>query len=1424
MRLLSLIALLFSSLTTQAAPLRVLFLGDDGPHHPAARFAQLEPVFTARGIALTYTSDAACLSPETLKQYDALMVYANTEVITPTQEKSLLDYVENGGAFLPIHCTSFAFQNSPQVIGLVGAQFRSHQTGVFRTKIVAPGHPVMKGFPGFESWDETYVHIKHNLVGRTVLETRIEGDIEEPWTWVREQGQGRVFYTAWGHDHRTWSHPGFQTLLERGLLWATKRDPATIPSYIDAPMMTPITGQESEFTFVPAKVPFYPAGKQWGTTADPIPKMPQPLSPERSVNHFTTPVGFELKLFASDADFQGGKPIATAWDERGRLWACVTVDYPNEMQKPGAGRDKIVILEDSNQDGKADKFYVFAENLSIPTSVTIAYGGVVVHQAPDTLFLKDTNGDGKADFRQVLLHGWGTKDTHSGPSNLRYGFDGYYTGMCGYSGFNGTVNGEEIKFGQGLYRIKLARVVNDPHKLKCDKLEFLRSTSNNSWGVGFTEDGKLLGSTANGCPMVHLAVPNRFYESAAGLPVGPLPNVALDDRYHPVTDKVRQVDVHGGFTSAAGCGVYTSRSYPKEYWNQAAFVCDPTGHLCATFLLQPAGADVVSRYGWNLLAARDEWAAPIDAQVGPDGQVWVVDWYNYIVQHNPTPAGFTTGKGNAYETPLRDKKHGRIWRVVSQSGTPDVIPKLDTVEDRIAALGHPNLTWRFHAQRLLAESGDATIVAKLAPLLTDREVDELGLNAKVLHAAWLTSQLGGGLPGSLATHPAASVRRASALLATPTVTFDADPTVRLAQLLRLAESPPSPAGGAAMATLFTDSQGWRPFVGGLLPAERDAVVMAAGKQFGPLVASLAGVPSAPPTENARAIAQAAQAAATRDPALPDRVLAAGLPVPLIRVTATGFALGLPSRSKQSFTPAGQAAFGKLLATSGAAERGALLRLAGRYDAKGLEPQLQALVAGLLATVSDNKSSTTARISAALQAIELRPSDDAVAKQIVAQVSASAPPELVEGLLMALDKSQSDAAGIALVPTLPALTGVTRTAAARVVLARSGSGKAFLDAVESGKVRFDAIALDQKVALSRHPDPAIAARAGKLLAAGGGLPDPDRQRVVVALSPQLARTGDANHGRQVFETHCAKCHKHGDKGGEVGPDLTGMAAHPKEELLIAILDPSRSVEGNFRTYTASTLDGRVISGLLASETKTAVELVDAEGKHHNLRRDDLDALAESALSLMPTGFEKAMPPTDLGDLLEFLTLKGQFVPLPLVEVATADSANGLFFDANPEKFAFADTTPKTYGGVPFALCATGKPNIVMLNGPNGDMAPRMPKVVSLPCNSAAKAVHILGGVGGWSYPATPRGTVSLIVRLRYAGGATEEHELVNGVHLADYIRRVDVAGSTFATMVNGHQVRTIRVVPKGQGVIERIELIKGRDASAPIVFAVTVERP
>jgi putative membrane-bound dehydrogenase-like protein len=844
------LSLLGISAAQSAEPLKLLFLGDSGHHQPAARFKDLQPAMKERGIELTYTDKMEDINAENLGKYAGLVIYANTTRISPEQEQAMLDYVASGKGLIPLHCASYCFLNSPRYIELVGAQFQRHGTGTFRTTLAEAEHPIMKGFGGFESWDETYVHTKHNDKDRTVLEYRDERGSKEPWTWVRTHGKGRVFYTAWGHDQRTWGNAGFQNLVERGIRWAVGADPGVVPAFaaavgrasglpasasaqpaaIDpnyAPEMTAKRTDVKPFEYTPAKVAYYPPGRRGGGDGE-WNKMQNAVDDvAESMKHMVTPVGFEVKLFVAEPQLEG-KPIFMTWDERGRLWVCETYDYPNELQPAGQGRDRIRICEDTDNDGQADKFTVFADKLSIPTAIAFYRGGALVQAGGETVYLKDTNGDDKADLRKTLVTGWGMRDTHGEVSNFRYGHDNWYWAMQGYNQSSPVLtDGRQVQgFRQGFFRFK---VEGDGENVAVTDLEFLRSTNNNTWGLGLSEEGLVFGSTANGNPSEFLPIPNRYYEAVRGWSSTVLNGIADNNRFFPVTDAVRQVDWHGGFTAAAGHALYTARNYPKEYWNRTAFVTEPTGHLIATFVLRRDGAGYRSRNGWNLVASDDEWTSPIQAEVGPDGNVWFIDWYNYIVQHNPTPAGFKTGKGAAYETELRDKKHGRIYKLVyvgRASGRPEKNESLKAGEtpapQLVAALKSDVMYTRLQAQRLLVERGNKDVVPALIELAKDQSVDAIGLNTAAIHAlgtlAGLKALEGDALAAAVAglKHSSAGVRRSALKVLPPTaeslaaitasgVLNDSDVQVRLAALLALADLPASESAAAAAIKALADS-------------------------------------------------------------------------------------------------------------------------------------------------------------------------------------------------------------------------------------------------------------------------------------------------------------------------------------------------------------------------------------------------------------------------------------------------------------------------------------------------------------------------------------------------------------------------------------------------------------------------------------------
>ncbi|MEQ9409576.1 MAG: ThuA domain-containing protein [Fuerstiella sp.] len=1474
--------------TAQAADLKLLFMGDNGHHRPEARFQELAPILEARGVELKYTDRMEDLTAETLAAFDGLVLYANIDRIEDAQAQAVLDYVAGGKGFIPLHCATYCWRNNADMVALMGAQFQRHGGQVFTTQIAAPDHPVMDGYHSFTSWDETYIHHRHNELNRTVLEYRVEGDqaegnTREPWTWVRTHGKGRVFYTAWGHDQRAFRNPGFHNLVERGIRWACNDDPSVVPAYRDAdtfsaPQMTELVRDVAPFEYIDVgpKIPNYTPGSKWGVQGKPRTTMQLPLSPDKSIKHFVTPEGMAVRLYADERSF-AAKPIAMNWDERGRLWICETVDYPNEL---GQNRDRIRICEDTDGDHVADKFTVYAEGLSIPTAIVIYRGGAVVQNGTETVYLKDTNGDDVADEKTTLITGWALGDTHGGVSNFRYGLDNWIWAMQGYNNSTPRVDGQPVQtFRMGFWRFRLSN--SDPPKVT--DLEFIRSSNNNTWGLGISEDGLIFGSTANHNPSMFVPIPNRYYERVRGWAPPTLGTIADTHLFKPITENIRQVDQFGGYTAGAGHALYTARTFPQQWWNKTAFVCGPTGHLVGTFVLRRDGANYKSTSPVNLLASDDEWSAPIMAEVGPDGAVWVIDWYNYIVQHNPTPQGFETGKGNAYESDLRDKKHGRIYRVVPTAGNSsnDIVHEFTslaeaTSEELVNTLQHPSFMWRLTAQRLLMERDISREQPQLMALVQNEEMDQIGLNVGAIHA--LHTLHGHGylqlddanirkddarrcLVAAL-QHPSAAVRRNGIsvlpedqhgleLLATKwDHAGEQDAQVQLQAALKLSDMPVAddverrmlialkialeieqtqdPVMLDALTAAAASSGVW--YLNALVDQSLDSIPPPLGLPPSQKKNRPAGTVGTANVNIARRVGEhigrSRPDAATLQSAL---TVVQRADDTLANAVLDGLTSGLPAGFKFKTTPEFDTALVETLKMADSAAKSKLVRLAAQCGTGALDAHAAEIVASLLSVVGDTDAQDAARVAAARDLVGFRADDAKVAAEIIEQLNAQTPPQLGSQLLETLQLSRSASVGAAIVDVIPTLTPTLKSAAVGTLLSRQEWAAALLQGIEARQVELTDLSLDQKQSLRAFPDPELRQRAEKLLAMSGGLPDANRDKVLKSLLHLAEEEGNVDNGIAMFKKHCVKCHRHGEMGDKnIGPNLTGMAVHPREELLMHIIDPSRSVEGNFRIYTVVRTDGRVTNGMLASETRTSITLIDTEAKETSIPREDIEELVASRKSLMPEGFEKQMTESELSDLLQFLTNKGKYVPIPLDRYATAISTKGLFHDGDngPDRMIFPDWNPKIFRDIPFVLTdpqGKSRPNIILLHGPQGSLPPSMPKSVMLPCNTSAKAIHFLSGVGGWSSPAHRPHTVSMTARLHYADGSQEDHEFLNGIHFADYIRRVDVPESKFAFALGGQQIRHMNLVPQKNQKINTIELIKGSDPTAPIVMAITIER-
>ena len=973
-------------------------------------------------------------------------------------------------------------------------------------------------------------------------------------------------------------------------------------------------------------------------------------TPEEERASFHLPPGFEIQLVASEPDI--AKPMNLAFDDMGRLWVTSSLEYPFPANPDQLPRDKVSILEDFGPDGRARKITTFADGLNIPIGVIpLSPRDALVHSIPNIYHLIDDDGDGKADRREVYFEKFGFQDTHGMASAFTWGFDGWIYACHGFSNTSKVQgkDGQAVTMQSGnTYRIQ-------PDGSHLDQRTWGQV---NPFGLSFDPRGNLYSCDCHSRPIYQLL--SGGYYPSFGKPhdgLGYAPEMMTHDH---------------ASTGISGITYYAADAFPTGYQDNI-FIGNVVTSRINRDHLDWRGSTPVAIAEPDFLVSDDPWFRPVDIELGPDGALYVADFYNKIIGH--------------YEVPLthpgRDRQRGRVWRIVYKGTdvSPASVPeggdftRLSAAE-LIKALSHPNLVVRLRATKLLVGQGEA-VAADVQRALTTK-ADAFAW----IHGAWILQQLGkltDPVLLQLATSPESSTRvHAMRILA------ERDKLEPQSHALALSGLKDGDALVRRCAAEVLGRHPDRAFVRPLLDARLAAdpqdthlthvVRMALRDQLRDQTAF-------PPQTAADSFSEADQRAlADVSTGVPSLASARYLLGHLSKISEPndnrlryeqhvarfGNAVTDPeliayARNEQADNVAYQAQQVRAI-HQGLLERGSpltesgtswaldiLKKLAHHKDAplrqQAMElaavlklPQSRELLLEHSATGSKEPDAVRTQALSALVAIDPAKSV-APLKQLLSETTESL--ALREHVGNLLGQTGQDEARAALLEAIPISPLRLQTSMAVWVATERKGAEALLAAMEAGKVApriLLAPPVDVKLRAS-----GVADVEKRISALRESLP-PDNQSLADLVQVRQTRfrnetsSRDLARGTEVFGKKCAACHQLSGQGARIGPQLDGIGIRGPERLMEDILDPNRNVDQAFRTSTLALKDGQVLSGLLLREEGEVVVLANNEGKEITIPKNAIDERSIVQLSPMPANFADQVSEEEFFDLIAYLITK------------------------------------------------------------------------------------------------------------------------------------------------------------------------------------------
>ena len=978
--------------------------------------------------------------------------------------------------------------------------------------------------------------------------------------------------------------------------------------------------------------------------ADVIPhaqdKPPGPaLSPQEAIKKMTVPEGFSVEVVASEPDIVN--PVAMTIDERGRFWITESLEYPR--RSVGPGKDRVKVLEDTDGDGKADKFTIFADGLNIPSGIAVGHGGVWVANSPDILFMQDTDGDGKADKSEVVVTGFGRDDTHELPNSLTWGPDGWLYGL------NGVFNRSHVKYPKSSKHYKenhpgweftcaLFRI----HPSTREFQVFCEGTSN-PWGVAFDPEGSAFISACVIDHLWHLTETGYYHRQG-----GPYP---------PFTWKIESIVKHK-HQKAAYCGIhyFDSDAYPEKY-REKLYMGNIHGGCINVDKLHRDGSTYFATPEPDFITANDAWFMPVVQKTGPDGSLYILDWYaryHCYQDANRDPAGIDRLKGRLYRVRYKETPRAKGFDL-SKETDEQLIERLGAGNDfirqtaqrllferQLADINNPaaGIPKRIRTRETLRRLVDAKEIPHkqrmhaLFVLLSTWEIDEgqtqyLLKNAEpVIQAAIirLLGNIGGASPAQIATinglatngHPdvklqiaiaARKIRDVDALPLLLKVLANCGddkliPHIVWQNLHPLLEENPEPFLTAAKNPEFLRTKHAAEF----LPRAAERIL--GRKKF-------------------EASAVAGLVALTRDAApkvaqdllalLGTKVQSGEIRGEQLKELQKALAETLkPLLGDPALHPAGDEA--ALLAASWGDERG-VKRARETFSVHGLQNDYR--LRGLAALISGGDKELLPLVEAALTGGVSPVQDPSDFRgKLLAMLGKLDDPKVADIVLAAFSKLEPDVKPKA----IQLLT--QRTTWAGKLVAAIGDKKIPAEALNVNQVR-QLLSLNDKEltsAVSKHWGTIRTTR------------DPQREEIVAQMKQLIRKTtGDSTRGKAVFTKVCGQCHKMYGEGQEVGPDITLNGRSSFDQLLSNVFDPSLVIGASYQARLVKTTDGRVLTGLLVEDSPQRVVLKVQGGKQEIIPRGDVEMMKISELSLMPQDVEKTLKPEEIADLFAYITL-------------------------------------------------------------------------------------------------------------------------------------------------------------------------------------------